>query len=121
MACGVGGAPPSSEHRGLYLGVVAFQQSQKLSCQRTRFFVASRFDRPIELQDAGYRNLVLDARVSSPSALQQQGPADACDVVLASNEDLKARGPMWLNDVFKTSKPFEQIAAYGRYTALVVK
>jgi hypothetical protein len=121
-ACAAVGTAPSSEHRGLYLGVVAFQQAQHLTCTRTRFFVASRFDRPIELQNADYSNLVLDARVSSPGALERKGPrVRGCDVVIASKGDLEGRDISWLNDLFKVREPFEPAAEYGRYVAYVTK
>ena len=115
------GAAPSSEHRGLYLGVVEFQRSGGHSCGRTRFFIASRFDRPIELQSADYRNVLLDVR-SSAVALERQGPeSGGCDIVVAAKADLEGRGPEWLGEVLKTRKSFEQVAEYGRYVAYAVK
>jgi hypothetical protein len=121
-ACAAVGAAPSSEHRGLYLGVVAFQQAQHLTCDRTRFFVASRFDRPIELQNADYSNIVLDARVSSARALERKGPrVRGCDVVIASKEDVKGRGASWLTNLLKAREPFEPAAESARYVAYVTK
>jgi hypothetical protein len=121
-SCGSAGAAPSSEHRGLYLGVVEFQRSAGHSCERTRFFVASRFDRPIELQSADYRNVLVDVRVSSAAALERQGPeSGGCDIVVAAKADLEGRGPEWLGEVLKTRRSFEQVAESGRYVAYAVK
>ena len=120
-SCGTAGAAPSSEHRGLYLGVVEFQRSGGHSCERTRFFVASRFDRPIELQSADYRNVLLDVR-SSAAALERQGPEPGgCDIIVAAKADLEGRGPEWLGEVLKTRRSFEQVAESGRYVAYAVK
>ena len=120
-SCGTAGAAPSSEHRGLYLGVVEFQRSGGHSCERTRFFVASRFDRPIELQSADYRNVLVDVR-SSTAALERQGPeSGGCDIIVAAKADLEGRGPEWLGEVLKTRRSFEQVAEYGRYVAYAAK
>jgi hypothetical protein len=84
--------------------------------------VVSRFDRPIELYDSGYRNLILDARVSAARALQKWGPhSSACDVVVASRSDIDASGTHWLDMPLKTAGPYEEIADYGRFVACMRK
>lgn len=121
-SCAEAGTQPTSEHRGLYLRVLAFQQSRGLSCVPTRFFLASRFDQPLALEDAGYRNLLLDVRVSSTRSLEQQGPGPtACDVVIAARADVEAGGPDWLNGRLKTRAALARVAGYGRFEAYVRK
>ena len=121
-SCAEAGVPPLFDHRGLYLRVVAFQRSRNLSCERTRFFVVSRFDRPLDLQDAQYHNVVLDAGWSSQTARKRWGPrSGGCDIIVAAKADLEGRGTEWLGEMLEARGPSEQIAEYGRYAAYVMK
>jgi hypothetical protein len=117
-SCEAAAAGPRSEARGLYLRVAAFQQSQSLSCERTRFFVATRFDQPLELQNAVYRNVVLDVFTSPAGSLAKRGPhPGGCDVVIASKANIAGRSSAWLAGLFEVSRPLELVADYGRYSA----
>jgi len=56
------GRPPSEPHRQVYLEARADEVRQGRSCAGRRFFVASRFDLPLDLQPAAFTSQVFDSR-----------------------------------------------------------
>lgn len=56
------GRPASEPHRQVYLEVRADELRQGRACAGRRFFVASRFDLPLELQPAAFTSQVFDSR-----------------------------------------------------------
>jgi len=56
------GRPAIEPHRQVYLEVRAHEARQGRACAGRRFFVASRFDLPLELQPAAFTSQVFDSR-----------------------------------------------------------
>ena len=81
---------PAQRHRGVLLQAVADQRRRGVACPRTRFFVLSRFDFPLDLQDPAFTNVVIDLQVGpGPFArsLATDGPGRTlCDYVVAAYE-----------------------------------
>jgi hypothetical protein len=65
-----------SSYRCVYLHVLAFERQSVGESSQRRFFVASRFDEPLELQGPALENLVFDARgrTELPGLLARGGP-----------------------------------------------
>jgi hypothetical protein len=68
-------AAPESDYRCLYNRALGSEREEPEQGRR-RFFVASRFDAPLELQGPDFDNLVFDARgrTERPTLLQKRGP-----------------------------------------------
>ncbi|HSC28522.1 MAG TPA: hypothetical protein VLD67_14685 [Vicinamibacterales bacterium] len=71
-----GGADRPNEHRCVYLRALAFERGRPQTTGRRRFFVASRFDQPLDLQGPALENLVYDTRgrTERPALLRADGP-----------------------------------------------
>jgi len=74
-------------YRGAYYRAIAYQRRANLSCPRLRFFTASRFDFPADLQDPAFSNVVFDVqneKTRIQPLLERDGPGSApCDFVIA--------------------------------------
>lgn len=113
-----------NEYRGIYGAVLAYERARDLSCGTRRFFLVSRFDSPIELQDPTYRNQVFDVRGRNlvGRALEQAPPgSSACDYVIGNAVDTSgARGARTLANLTITTG-VEAAGRYGRYRAFHVR
>lgn len=74
--CAAEGVPVQNGNRCVYLQALAHESRQLAAHGRRRFFVASRFDTPFELQGVDAQNLVIDARGRTELApmLDSEGP-----------------------------------------------
>jgi hypothetical protein len=74
-------------YRGALHRAIAYQRRANLSCARLRFFTASRFDFPADLQDPAFSNVVFDVQNETTRIqllLERGGPGTTpCDFVIA--------------------------------------
>jgi len=81
--------PGVEAHRQVFLDVRAHEGRTGADCRRRRFFVASRFDLPLELQPASYTSLVFDSRtIEAVLPLVREGPdAGTCDYAIVGRDE----------------------------------
>jgi hypothetical protein len=82
-------APDVEVHRRVFLDVRADEVTRGTPCRRRRFFVASRFDFPLELQPVTFTSLVFDSRaVDAVLPLMRRRPeAGVCDYMVVSEDE----------------------------------
>ena len=61
-------APADSDFRGAYLGLLAWERANGVTCPTRRIFTTSRWDFPLELQSPRFVNQVFDVRGPSFNA-----------------------------------------------------
>lgn len=84
----------ASPYGGIYVRVAQDQRDRGMSCPSTRFFLLSRFDQALELQDAAFSNVVFQVLPKDfHGALTRHGPRrDRCDAVVVTREDAESYG-----------------------------
>lgn len=82
-------SPTGGPHRQVYLDVRADELRQGRACRLRRFFIASRFDWPLDLQPATFTSLVFDSRpVDLVRPLMRQGAGQGvCDYAVVRREE----------------------------------
>ena len=101
-----------------YLTVLDQERRMGSSCQRRRFFVATRFDVPMALQPPPYANVVYDARPRTivDRVFRDHGPGTGpCDYVIASQAELDTERGNILINALKREGSISQIGASGPY------
>ena len=101
-------------HRQVFLDARAHEISLGRECRRRRFFVASRFDLPLDLQPATFTSQVFDSRnVDLVLPLIRQRPqAGVCDYAVVS-EDEPMREAIRLSSAWL--RPIESTGSYRVY------
>jgi hypothetical protein len=81
--------PDADAHRQVFLDVRAHEISSGRVCQSRRFFVASRFDLPLDLQPATFTSLVFDSRDPEGvlSLIRRRPPAGVCDYAVVGVDE----------------------------------
>ena len=82
--------PSARAHQQVFLDVRADEVSRGRACPRRRFFVASRFDLPLDLQPARFTSQVFDSRgFEAVLPLMRQSPGEGvCDYAIVSRDEL---------------------------------
>jgi hypothetical protein len=117
-ACEVG-----SPYRGIHVRVARYQRDHGMSCPSTRFFVLSRFDQPLELQDAAFSNVVFrltpwDYR----GPLSVNGPRRGqCDAVVVAPDEAECYGGGTLAARLGADRQLTFVGRSSRYRTYVVR
>jgi hypothetical protein len=118
LQCSLAGADTAGDHRRVYLQALASERAAGAVCAAHRFFVATRFDLPLELQSPGFDNIVYDARglEHHPAVLRRVAPgSEPCDYVIASRADLATDHGVPLVDLVKRERGFRQLGVSGNF------
>ena len=118
--------------RGVYQRAVSYQRRMGLRCPRSRFFMMSRFDVPLDLQDPGFNNLVLDVQASTtriPRLLTADGPGRTpCDFVIAvsptftdGDPDYPPVSPDDIGPALTVRGALQPIGDFGRFRVYYVR
>lgn len=106
-----GGVLPREDplYRQVFLEVRADELRRGDTCQRRRFFIASRFDAPLALQPARYTSVLFESRWNEnqvTAALRGRGEPGTCDYVVVSREDAGRRTLTVLGQPVGSKGPF---------------
>lgn len=112
-----------SAYRGIYIHVAEYQRARGMACSSTRFFLLSRFDFPLELQDAAFSNVVFQiGPKDSDGPLKGSGPRRAqCDAVIVADAEADYYGEPVLAKRLGADGQLELIGRSGKYRAYVVR
>jgi hypothetical protein len=122
--CGVEGLAQENEHRCVYLHAVAYERRHRVDAGQRRFFVASRFDFPLELQGPELENLVFDVsgRTELPQLLRTRGPGTSSrDYLVIDAREVDAGRSARLAYRVASEAGIELVGACGRYQVYRVR
>lgn len=107
--------PGVEAHRQVFLDVRAHEVRTGADCRRRRFFVASRFDFPLELQPASYTSLVFDSRtIDAVLPLIRERPnAGTCDYAIVGRDETGRQAIQLSSDWLRPIESTGRFLAYA--------
>jgi hypothetical protein len=94
--------------------VVAYETAAGRPCERRRFFVLSRFDQPLRLQDPHYRSIVFYAG-RDPALLTRYGPIGQCDYVITTPPVLGTDRGWTMLATLAGGRPLRRLPGSGQF------
>jgi hypothetical protein len=104
--------------RAIYLATLEAERAMGRDCPSRRFFAIVRFDRPLDLQSADYRNQVFYAGRDADLTARASTPMTPCDYIISSRGIFESERGEALIGVLNPRGDTTELAVRGPFVLL---